>query len=265
MSKRQHILDGTNPDNLKKRFGLVYTCNCGWIDLGHLNSVNIRPEIGAQNLWRQLIQEAREYIHPCELISNMPKSMDSSHFINAKKFCEMAIEHPFSDSSPGFIVRYRQDHGGIVGKPGREGKYVVKKGLNQSQKKRVALAIFMEVSHRFEDLQSSFSFVTDSGYSQDDLVSNLLGFYIGVGEITQEYALKLSHPVSAKSALSIWDKESAVGANKNKKWEPLFARKTGYESDTQCLDECALAKREFPAEFQSIEPAPKGLWHAEIN
>jgi hypothetical protein len=34
--------------------GLMYTCNCGWLDLGHLSSPQEpRIEIGATNLWKQ--------------------------------------------------------------------------------------------------------------------------------------------------------------------------------------------------------------------
>jgi hypothetical protein len=37
-----------NPDGNK---GLVYTCNCGWIDAGHANSrSSVKPNIGAANL-----------------------------------------------------------------------------------------------------------------------------------------------------------------------------------------------------------------------
>jgi hypothetical protein len=42
MSKREDILDGTEILNLMKKYGLIYTCNCGWIDLGHLNPENKR-------------------------------------------------------------------------------------------------------------------------------------------------------------------------------------------------------------------------------
>ncbi len=46
-------------------------------------------------------------------------------------------------------------------------------------KKRVALTIMMYTTHLFEAHQDSFPFnwYTDSGYSGEDLVSNLLGFY----------------------------------------------------------------------------------------
>ena len=54
MSKREDILDGTEILNLMKKYGLIYTCNCGWIDLGHLNPENKRKEIGATNLWKQI-------------------------------------------------------------------------------------------------------------------------------------------------------------------------------------------------------------------
>ena len=174
------------------------------------------------------------------------------------EFCDTDPSYKFPDGKTGFQVRYRQDHSNYPGKPGRESRYIVKHGLSLRQKKQVALAIFMEVSHRFEKLQNLFSFVTDSGYSQEDLVSNLIGFYIGIGEIDKITALQLCHPISATAAFNIWDSEGAVGKNKNTNWQPRYAQSSAYTSKYQCIDECSLVKKEFPKEFQSIEPANKG-------
>ncbi len=37
--------------------GLIYTCNAGWLDLGHLNPGSSRPMIGASNLWASIKNE----------------------------------------------------------------------------------------------------------------------------------------------------------------------------------------------------------------
>ncbi|OMH31857.1 hypothetical protein BGP75_16205 [Motiliproteus sp. MSK22-1] len=150
-----------------------------------------------------------------------------------------------------------------MGKPGREGRYFVKKGLTIEQKKRVALSIFMEVSHRFENFQTVLSFATDSGFSQEDLISNLIGFYIGIGEIEKITALKLCHPVSAKTAFKVWDNDGAVGKIKNRQWKPKYASTTYRVDSKRCLDECSITKQEFPIEFQKIQPAQKGVWYKE--
>ena len=33
---------------------LIYTCNCGWLDLGHASPASTRPYEGASQLWRQI-------------------------------------------------------------------------------------------------------------------------------------------------------------------------------------------------------------------
>ena len=39
------------------KFGIIYTCNCGWLDLGHLYTRSSRPGVGAASLWNSLIAE----------------------------------------------------------------------------------------------------------------------------------------------------------------------------------------------------------------
>jgi hypothetical protein len=55
MSKRKDILKNISKgDTPADERGLIYTCNCGWLDLGHLSSPQEpRIEIGATNLWKQ--------------------------------------------------------------------------------------------------------------------------------------------------------------------------------------------------------------------
>jgi hypothetical protein len=124
----------------------------------------------------------------------------------------------------------------------------------------------MEVSERFEKFQKLLGLgrLTDSGYSQEDLVSNLIGFYIAVGEVDRLNILKKCHPVSDKSAFSIWDRDGAVGKNKNTDWKPKYADDVYVETDTQCKVECANQPKLFPNELQRIKPATKGLWHVEL-
>jgi hypothetical protein len=266
MSAREDILDGRIDDNLLEKSGLVYTCSCGWIDLGHLNPTNIRMEIGAANLWTQLKNEGKPAIDqrcgPAPAGSNSMRVI--SHRLRKPDHCDDDPRFTFPDGNKGFFVRLRQDHARYPGKPGREGRYAVKYGLTPEQKKQVGLSIFMAVSHRFENLQRFFNFITDSGYSQEDLVSNLIGYYIGVGEITKLKALKLCHPVSAETAYKIWDTEGTVGKNKNTQWKPLYAKSTYRENANQCIDECGVIKREMPRVFRRIKPAIEGRWFKEL-
>ncbi|VAW57987.1 hypothetical protein MNBD_GAMMA11-2894 [hydrothermal vent metagenome] len=155
MTERKNIVDGHEVENLRGNSGLIYTCNVGWIDLGHLNPENLRPEIGAANLWKNHLKEGGAVLKTeCKKTLFKPEE------------CEKYPEYRFPDGSTGFRLRYRQDHERWPFMPGREGVYIVKHGLSKHQKKRVALAIFKEVSYRFENFQQRFSLITDSGYSQ---------------------------------------------------------------------------------------------------
>ncbi len=265
MSKRMDILDGTKVINWHKKYGLLYTCNAGWLDLGHLNPENKRLEIGAANLWKQLMQEGTNAIDPsCNapyVTSYAAFSSPMNYVPRRPEYCLQDREYKFRDGTKGFIVRYRQDHAGYTCKPGAGGKYIVKKNLTIAQKQRVALAIFQDISIRFEDFQASASWFTDSGYSQEDLVSNLIGFYIAIGKIKRTDAIAACKPVSDKAAFAIWDRYGPVGKNKNKSWTPKLAENTGYETENESCDDCLFASRKFPKEFSSIAPAVRGVWH----
>ncbi len=243
MSERKDILDGLDEDNWKSNRGLIYTCRAGWIDLGHLNPHNARPEIGAANLWKNIRIGGKTYTPPYH------DPYGYSRRINKLK---------------GFLVYYRQDHANRPGKPGIGKTYLVKHGLSNAQKKRVALSIFMDVSKSFETLQARMSFMTDSGFSQEDLVSNLIGFYIGIGEISRRRALEICHPVSKQAALSIWDREGAVGQNKNRTWQPQYPDSTVHATEQYCRDECLYVEKSFPKEFQTIKPIRQGILHEEL-
>lgn len=161
----------SNRDAIDKR--LVYSCNCGWLDKGHADSKNPgRSNIGASSLWDQILHE---------------KGIDSD-----------------SDKN-GFKVTYAQDMKKLGMTDGYYRSYFVRKGLSVPEKEKIALAIFMEVSIGFENLQDSwpYSWFTDSGFSVEDLVSDLIGFYKTVRPKIDYVAL--CKPVSKDESLRIWD------------------------------------------------------------
>jgi hypothetical protein len=92
------------------------------------------------------------------------------------------------------------------------------------------LAIFFAVSKEFESLQENWfwSNVTDSGYSAEDLVSNLVGFYRTVDPGT-DY-IGLCEPVGKDVALGVWDKYGAVGINNNYSFAPLSLSNSGIKA-----------------------------------
>ncbi|MCF6202714.1 MAG: hypothetical protein L3J59_03460 [Methylococcaceae bacterium] len=88
--------------------------------------------------------------------------------------------------------------------------------------KSIAFSIFMDVSREFESLQNNWFFgrFLNSGYSAEDLVSNLIGFYRAVDPNT-DY-IQLCEPVSKETALYIWDTYGSVGENKNREFAPYL-------------------------------------------
>lgn len=205
MSKREDIDGGR----------LIYTCNCGWVDLGHANPTRTsRPHVGALALWDQIKSES-------------------------------GVSSEYDD---GFQVIYTQDMGKWGVTAGETGYYFVKRGLTTVKQESIALAIFQEISLKFETMQGSFpfgTFTSDSSFSQEDLVSNLIGFYRAVRP--QVDYLSLCQAVSKDASKAVWDAEGSVGSVKNKNFKPVFHTCT----------ECATAPV-FPPQLQAICPAVKG-------
>lgn len=208
--------------SIGEKFGIIYTCNCGWLDRAHSYSAPVRrPWVGAESLWRSL-----------QIEDGMPERLGRRQ---------------------AFVVGYRQDavkkFAGVKLYPGVTKLYVVARGLSNAQKRQVALAIFREVSLKFEELQNSWIARkltgSDSGFSEEDLVSDLIGFYKVLDPKLD--VDKLCRPVSIAASRRVWNANGPVGRNKNKSFTPIL----------HPCDECADGGA-FPKEFQSISPAKKG-------
>lgn len=214
---------------------LIYTCRCGWLDLGHMNPESDRPHIGASNLWAQMLAEEPP-----------AKGMLNAHLHRSgRRRGRRNSPYKFHDGRHGFLVTFRMDHANHFRKPGYERRYIVKTGLTRAMKKRVAFAIFMDVSHGFESLQASFlpSLLTNSGYSQEDLVSNALGFLIAVGETSRDEILETCKVVPRETAEAIRDRDGAVGDNKNRTFVPQFSLDT---TGPDGIDACGEGAGVFP-------------------
>lgn len=207
---------------------LIYTCNCGWVDKGHADPRPAsRPNIGAVALWNQLIQESGRRSRQI--------------------------------SPPGFQVIYRQDMFKYKISVGDTGTYFVSFGLTTAQKESVALTIFMQISMKFEEIQGSFPWsmqTADSSFSEEDLVSDLIGFYTAVRPGT-DY-MSLCKPVSKEASYRVWDQSGSVGSHKNREFKPRF----------HPCDECKDTPA-FPKELQQIVPASKGAqfrdWQYDVD
>ncbi|SFD89194.1 hypothetical protein [Paracidovorax konjaci] len=253
MSKRADIIEGAQASAAK--YGLVYTCNLGWLDLGHMDPQSTRPHTGASSLWKEINAggpEVRQCRGAHRHICTQPT--------NASRFPAVT----FADGkSTGFKLTYKQDMQkrllGVTASSEVKREYIVRHNLSLAEKRSVALAIFMEVSLAFESHQTHFPrFITDSGFSQEDLVSNLIGFHIAVGTVSKAQVLAMAKPVSKAAALSIWDRHGSVGSNKNRGFKPLFSPDTWMITDKACTDECAGIVPHAPEFLGSIRPAEKG-------
>lgn len=259
-----------NWDNVN--YGLIYTCNAGWIDLGHLNPNSSRKLIGASNLWARIkVDGPRALKRDCTADGRLRKYEVGGlgYYAVNEYFCNREPYFTFRDGQNGFLVKYRQDHGGYPGKPGVERHYVVRQNLTQAQRKSVALSIFMDVSRGFEWFQRFAGLnglITDSGHSQEDFVSNLIGFYIAVGELSKSDAIRIAHPVGQATAEAVWRSNGPVGDSKNYSFRPhLLETGRNDASLRQCIDECAGQLRQFPSEFQTIQPLDQGAFFQEVD
>lgn len=199
--------------------GLIYTTHCGWIDLGHANPKG-KGFQGAKNLWDQIKNGTM-------------------------------VDQCAADPTPVTVV-YEQSMARYGVRSGVTRKYAVDRELaSVDEQKSIALAIFLDVSIAFEALQSNWFFkhVTNSGYSVEDLVSNLISFYRAVHP-SIDYVAKCQ-PVSREQALAVWDTFGAVGDRKNYSTNPVLFPNP--------LMECGLPKEgKLPPELDTIRPAVIG-------
>jgi hypothetical protein len=222
MTSRSDILP-----NDKGRRNLSYTARCGWVDWGHAQSSGPAA----------LISQIRSEVGITPGLSQLDITLNGR---------------------PAFVIDYGQSMGKTIAGQKIElnttGHWVVQRGLIDAQLERVALGIFLAASHEFESLQSGqpFSLFSDSGYSGEDLVSNLIGFYSALRGKSQTDMRTMCVEVSVDESLRIWDAHlpKGLGGLKNKTTKPvLFPTEEG-NGDTS-----------FPAFLQTVQPQPSGiLW-----
>lgn len=99
---------------------------------------------------------------------------------------------------------------GLTFHSGVHTQVMVRSCLSPAVKARIAYG----TAKRFEAWQDSilFNWYTDSGFSVEDLVSDLVGFYRVFG--TGPDPLCLAKPVSYETAVQIWDAHDPIGTFK---------------------------------------------------
>jgi hypothetical protein len=228
MTSRSDIIDKSevcSSNGSIRKYGLIYTETCGWVDLGHANP-NGKGFESAASLWGQ-IRNGTEVLR-----------------------CVY-------DQTP-LKVTYTQSMKRYGIKDGITRHYEVQRQLlSVFEQEEIALAIFMDVSTAFEGLQSNwfYSHITNSGYSVEDLVSNLIGFYRAVRPGFD--FMKVCKPVSKEQSLATWDTYGAVGDNKNKKFQPILY--------PNLKNQCGIPfQGKLPPELDAIRPAIKGRKFKEV-
>lgn len=198
---------------------LIYTCNCGWVDKSHADPVSKRPFFGAISLWTQILKET------------------------GKK----------SKLQPGTSVIYAQDASKLGITVAAKKEYFIASGLTVKQKEAIALAIFQDVSRAFEGKQAAppIGWFSNSGFSSEDLVSNLLGFYSAVRGFQWE---KECQPTTKSVSEAMWDKFGSVGDTKNFSFTPILYPCTWCEASGPLVPP-AQVSGVFPAALTEIVPA----------
>ncbi|NIF20719.1 hypothetical protein [Candidatus Pantoea multigeneris] len=160
--------------------GLVYTEVLGWVDLGHARGEDIKKLLRKMDEGEASIEEYYEVTY-----------------------------------SQGMTAPYN------LLRAGKMETWLIKKGRPLWERKSIALAMMMKLARKFEAFQNSFPYyhATDSGFSGEDLPSDLLGFYRAV---TTPNPFSLLRPVSKAEALKRWDYYGKIGDWKNDSFCPLL-------------------------------------------
>lgn len=161
-------------------YGIVYTEVLGWVDLGHAQGKDIR-----------------------ELLRLMAQGESSG-----KEFYE--VKYSQGMTSPFKLLR-----------SGKTMTWRIRRGRPHWEQKSIALAMMMTMARKFEAFQGSFpnNLVTDSSFSGEDLVSDLLGFY---RVVSVQNPFSQLRTVSKAEALKRWDHYGKIGSWKNETFQPLL-------------------------------------------
>lgn len=120
-----------------------------------------------------------------------------------------------------YEIKYEQKMAISRFNTGRFSIWRIKRGRSIEERRSIILAMMMDTAVAFENWQSMpwFSWFTDSGFSSEDLVSDLFGFYRVNFPRIYWRDLRIA---SKESALRRWDYYGPVGDYKNTGFLPLL-------------------------------------------
>lgn len=202
---------------------LSYTRRCGWIDWGHASPRNARA------LLANIIAEGRSSLELAEARVELVKR-------------------------PAFLIQHSEAMGAFGFRAESSSYFAIVRGLSPQEKRSVALSVFLASSIKFEQMQSSppFSLFIGSGFSAEDLTSNLVGFYAALYHIAGPQLRQICGEVSVKESYRIWDTYLPGGleALKRRTATPiLFPTKEDVHSPRDLA---------FPPQFTTIPVTPPG-------
>jgi RHS repeat-associated protein len=215
----------------------IYSCNCGWIDFGHANPAN------AYDIFR--------------LLSSSPTPPQNAEVRNDLLAIDLKVHLPIIS----FIALSKTA--------------VVKAGLSGQSMEEVALGMYMEREDIRERYQSwpVARWIGKSGYSEEDLTSNLIGFYMakyGYSDVRQGYKINESNPAW------IWLSnicEFPEDLEEAKQWSkdvfdtyPEFRQgiKEWGKPRVECtsdIDKLCFGPRGWPSQFRTINPQDPAPWN----
>ena len=193
-------------DAANANIGLIYTEVLGWVDLGHARGNDIRSLMNKINHGEAMSGERYDVSYAQSMVS------------------------PRQVFRVGKFITWR-----------------IRKGRPWHERQSIALAMMMTVARRFEAFQGTFPInqVTDSGFSGEDLCSDLLGFY---RVMSIQNPFPLLRPVSKDEALKRWDYYGKIGSWKNETFQPLLF------PDPERFPHARPRLGQLPAFMQTIRP-----------
>jgi hypothetical protein len=221
-----------------------FSCRCGWIDWGHASPSEART-----------IKDRIRCEPELDLGSPDYKVID--------------IPTPLWANIFGLVSIPIYQAGGLA---------VVGRHLSEQEQKQVALGIFMAVEEQAEDFQLRLEqwSLTKSGYSLEDLSSDLIGFYVawetdkGISpdQLRQLVGLERHPPcyvLNIKDSVAVFEAFEKGGFldEKNREWKP-YQIPSGCDSTEDVIKEkCRGMPTGWPEQYARVMPEPgrkEGKW-----
>lgn len=192
---------------------LIYSVYCGWIDWNHTIPTS------ATALWNAVKKESGP--------------VDGSGFrMGYEQTAHKAI----------YTVRFGA-------------AFWVKSGLSIANKESVALGMFKYVSFGFESEQAVgiSGILSNSGFSEEDLPSDLIGFYRAVKGYSISDIQKMAGVISKDESKCLWDRIG--GLKQRASWSP-----TDYNAELAKIRGSAVPGMAWPSKLNSIQDSPRGSY-----